>query len=130
MSLGENIKLYRKKQKLTQVQLADKANISRSYLADVENNRYNPSVDTLKNISIALGVTLSELLSDNNSNSTYNKEEISLTDEEKNILNLYKKLNDKDKTKFEGMMELKISEYKDDKKIISSTCPSIGEEIS
>ena len=51
MSLGENIKLYRKKQKLTQVQLADKANISRSYLADVENNRYNPSVDTLKNIS-------------------------------------------------------------------------------
>lgn len=130
MSLGENIKLYRKKQKLTQVQLADKANISRSYLADVENNRYNPSVDTLKNISIALGVTLNELLSDNNSNSTYNKEEISLTDEEKNILNLYKKLNDKDKAKFEGMLELKISEYEDSKKIISSTCPSIGEEIS
>ena len=61
MSLGENIKLYRKKQKLTQVQLADKANISRSYLADVENNRYNPSVDTLKNISNALGVNLNEL---------------------------------------------------------------------
>ena len=70
MSLGENIKLYRKKQKLTQVQLADKANISRSYLADVENNRYNPSVDTLKNISIALGVNLNELLSDNESTST------------------------------------------------------------
>lgn len=70
MSLGENIKLYRKKQKLTQVQLADKANISRSYLADVENNRYNPSVDTLKNISNALGVNLNELLSDNELTST------------------------------------------------------------
>ena len=66
MSLGENIKLYRKKQKLTQVQLADKANISRSYLADVENNRYNPSVDTLKNISNALGVNLNELSTENN----------------------------------------------------------------
>lgn len=130
MSLGENIKLYRKKQKLTQVQLADKANISRSYLADVENNRYNPSVDTLKNISIALGVNLNALLSDNNSNSTYNKEEISLTDDEKNILNLYKKLNDKDKAKFEGMMELKISEYEDSKKIMSSTCQNIKEDIS
>lgn len=65
MSLGENIKLYRKKQKLTQAQLADKANISRSYLADVENNRYNPSVDTLKNLSTALGVNLNQLLSDN-----------------------------------------------------------------
>lgn len=70
MSLGENIKLYRKKQKLTQVQLADKANISRSYLADVENNRYNPSVDTLKNISNALGINLNELLSDNELTST------------------------------------------------------------
>lgn len=70
MSLGENIKLYRKKQKLTQVQLADKANISRSYLADVENNRYNPSVDTLKNISNALGVNINELLSDNELTST------------------------------------------------------------
>ena len=70
MSLGENIKLYRKKQKLTQVQLADKANISRSYLADVENNRYNPSVDTLKNISNGLGINLNELLSDNELTST------------------------------------------------------------
>ena len=70
MSLGENIKLYRKKQKLTQVRLADKANISRSYLADVENNRYNPSVDTLKNISNALGINLNELLSDNELTST------------------------------------------------------------
>ncbi len=62
MSLGENIKLYRKQKGLTQAQLAKEANISRSYLADIENDRYNPSVETLKNISAALSIKLNLIL--------------------------------------------------------------------
>lgn len=60
--LGRQIKYYRKKVGLTQVQLAEKANISRSYLGDIEGSRYNASLDTLYAIASALGVGIAELL--------------------------------------------------------------------
>lgn len=59
MSIGEKIKTLRKQNGLTQVNLAEKANISRSYLADIERDRYNASVDVLKLIAAALNVPLS-----------------------------------------------------------------------
>lgn len=82
MSIGQKIKNIRKSNKLTQVELAKKANISRSYLADIENDRYNASVDTLKSIANSLDVKLSELIeetsSDNkiNSKNSKNKKQI------------------------------------------------------
>ena len=68
MSIGEKIKYYRKKKSFTQVALAEKANISRSYLGDLEGNRYNPSLDTLKAIALALDLDISELLETDKSN--------------------------------------------------------------
>ncbi|MEK4667442.1 helix-turn-helix domain-containing protein [Niallia sp. FSL R7-0271] len=68
MKFGEKIKLHRKNAKLTQVQLAEKANMSRSYIADIERNRYNPSIDTLTAIANALDINLSNLLNDNEDN--------------------------------------------------------------
>lgn len=62
MSIGKNIKAFRKQKKLTQEELALKSKISRSYLADVERDRYNPSLDTLKAIANALDVDASVLL--------------------------------------------------------------------
>ncbi|MFB6364278.1 helix-turn-helix domain-containing protein [Paenibacillus elgii] len=62
MSIGKNIKLYRKKAKLTQVELAEKAKMSRSYLADIEADRYNPSVETLKTVADALEIAVHILL--------------------------------------------------------------------
>ncbi|MEK3947314.1 helix-turn-helix transcriptional regulator [Paenibacillus sp. FSL H7-0703] len=64
MSIGQNIKTLRKQKKLTQVELAKKANMSRSYLADVEGNRYNPSLETLRSIADALGVSISVITDD------------------------------------------------------------------
>lgn len=66
MSIGKRIKNLRKLNKLTQVELAKKANISRSYLADIENDRYNASVDTLKAIANNLNVNLSDILEESN----------------------------------------------------------------
>lgn len=66
MSIGKRIKNLRKLNKLTQVELAKKANISRSYLADIENDRYNASVDTLKSIANNLNVNLSDILEESN----------------------------------------------------------------
>ncbi|MFB0840992.1 helix-turn-helix domain-containing protein [Paenibacillus oleatilyticus] len=62
MSIGKNIKIYRKKSKLTQVELAERAKMSRSYLADIEADRYNPSVDTLKTVADALEIPIHILL--------------------------------------------------------------------
>ncbi|HBJ1646302.1 UNVERIFIED_ORG: hypothetical protein B2H93_05050 [Clostridium botulinum] len=68
MDLGLKIKTLRKEMKLTQADLAKKVSISRSYLADIERNRYNPSVDTLTNIAKGLGISLSKLVDENMTN--------------------------------------------------------------
>lgn len=73
MSIGDNIKKYRKKCGFTQLELATKANISRSYLGDLEKDRYNPSLDTLSAIAISLGIEVAILLN-STSNHINNKE--------------------------------------------------------
>ncbi|QUH21462.1 helix-turn-helix domain-containing protein [Alkaliphilus sp. B6464] len=60
MNIGLRVKELRKQLGLTQAEFAKKANISRTYLSDVENNRYNPSIDTLQNIANHLEVPLSD----------------------------------------------------------------------
>ena len=64
ISLGLNISYYRKLQGMNQLQLAEKAGISRSYLSAVEapNMITNVSLEVLFNISKALGVTPAQLL--------------------------------------------------------------------
>lgn len=64
MSIGSRIKALRKARGLTQKELASLANISRSYLSDVECDRYNPSIDMLRMIAGALHVDLSLLVAD------------------------------------------------------------------
>ncbi|WP_336805380.1 helix-turn-helix transcriptional regulator [Bacillus subtilis] len=66
MTVGQRIKAIRKERKLTQVQLADKANLSRSYLADIERDRYNPSLSTLESVASALGVQVSAIVGEEN----------------------------------------------------------------
>ncbi|GED35000.1 helix-turn-helix transcriptional regulator [Brevibacillus centrosporus] len=92
MSIGEKIKSYRKKTGLTQAMLADKANMSRSYLADVERDRYNPSVDTLKAIADALNIPLTQLLDDESS--IHNPNDLSPKEERDIAIDLEKMVND------------------------------------
>lgn len=61
MSIGKKIKEFRNLRGLTQSELSERANISRSYLGDIEGDRYNPSVETLKCIADALSIHVSEL---------------------------------------------------------------------
>jgi transcriptional regulator with XRE-family HTH domain len=59
--LGKSIKEARKKQKMSQIALSLATNLSRSYISDVENGRYAPSLETLMRIAIVLKVSLDEL---------------------------------------------------------------------
>ena len=92
MSIGERIKILRKERKLTQVELAKKSNISRSYLTDIENNRYNPSVETLKAIANSLEVKLSDILSDEveQNNSLNDRDKKSITNDLKKLMDDFK----------------------------------------
>lgn len=61
-SIGERIKEARKTAGLTQLELAKKTELSRSYIGDIEKDRYNPSVSTLQLIATATNTPLENLL--------------------------------------------------------------------
>lgn len=63
MYLGSNVVVLRKKQGLSQSQLAQKANIPRSTLTYIESGEGNPSLSNLVKVSNALQVSVEELLS-------------------------------------------------------------------
>lgn len=132
--ISTRLKSLREDADLNQNELAKSLGVSPSTIGMYEQNRRTPDSEMILKLSDFFNVSTDYLLGKSNIKnsqcSTSKKTEQHLTDDEKNILNLYKKLNDKDKAKVEGIMENKIDEYKNDKKIISSTCPSIGEEIS
>lgn len=60
--IGERVREARKRAGLTQEQLSRAAGISRSYLADTEGGRYNPSVKTLLKIASVCHVDLNFLV--------------------------------------------------------------------
>jgi len=62
--LGENIISARKKRKLSQYKVADITNVDRSYLAEVEEGKANPSVKFLFRLAKALKIKVSTLLKD------------------------------------------------------------------
>lgn len=60
--LGEKIANFRKKQRLTQEELALASDIDRSYLAEIENGHANPTFKTLFKIARGLKTKVSKLI--------------------------------------------------------------------
>lgn len=59
--LGLNISYYRKERKLSQIQLADKIDISRTHMSRIENNDCAVSLDVIFSIAKALDVPVNKL---------------------------------------------------------------------
>ncbi len=59
--VGLNILYYRKKQGLTQLQLAEAANYSLNHIQQIETAKTTPSVEALLDIADALEVPVTEL---------------------------------------------------------------------
>ena len=68
MDIGNNIKSIRKKNKLTQKDLADKLNKSVRIVQKYENGEVTPNIEVLKEISKILNVSLDSLLDTNEDN--------------------------------------------------------------
>jgi len=59
--LGKRIQSLRKKAGLTQLELAEKANLSLKHLGEIERGRGNPTLESLHNLSVALDISLMKL---------------------------------------------------------------------
>ncbi|TDX53208.1 helix-turn-helix domain-containing protein [Orenia marismortui] len=61
-SIGSKIRLLRKENALTQKDLAERSNLSQSYISSLEKDQRNPTINSLKLIASALEVNIKELL--------------------------------------------------------------------
>lgn len=61
-SIGENIRILRQKNNLSQEQLTFGAGVNTSYIGQIEHGEKNPTIKILKQISSALGISLVELV--------------------------------------------------------------------
>lgn len=102
-ALGNRVKELRLSRKLTQEQLAEKANLHSSYIGIIERGVKNISVKTLNDILVALDVSLTEFFKpfdkiDSNLNEDEIYEQILLPlqtlpeDERNKILNIIKEI--------------------------------------
>lgn len=58
LRIGHRIAELRKKQNLTQIQLAERCGIAQAHIARIETGRYSVGLDTLAQIASALGKTV------------------------------------------------------------------------
>ena len=64
MKLGEKIRLLRQGCYLTQEELADRCELTKGYISQVENDLTSPSIATLVDILAALGTTLKDFFNE------------------------------------------------------------------
>ena len=60
--VGRNFARLRREKGLTQEQVQERSGFSQQYLSDLERGRRNPTIVTLYELSLALGVHYTELL--------------------------------------------------------------------
>lgn len=60
--VGENVRRTRKLRGFTQEQFAEKSGFSQQYLSSLETGKRNPSIITVYEIAVALGVQPADLL--------------------------------------------------------------------
>ena len=86
MDIGEKIKQLRIKMNLTQEELANRCELSKGFISQVERNLTSPSIATLIDILEALGDNLKNFFSDNDSEKVvFNKDDMFI--QEDNALN-------------------------------------------
>lgn len=82
MNIGENIKKARESKKISQDKLAKLSNMPRTSLGRYERGERTPNIDILNKIANALGVNITDLLSEN-TNDDKSKVVIDLSDKDK-----------------------------------------------
>lgn len=65
-SIGQLIKELRVEKRMRQNELAEKADLSRNYLSEIENENADPSLRALRKITLALDVSMTKIFKESN----------------------------------------------------------------
>lgn len=71
LKIGEKIKLLRVRNNLTQEELAERSELTKGFISQVERDLASPSIQTLVDILEALGTNLKEFLRTNPKSRSY-----------------------------------------------------------
>ncbi|MFM1581127.1 helix-turn-helix domain-containing protein [Helcococcus bovis] len=75
MEIGDKIKKLRKKMDLTQEELAERSELTKGFISQLERNLNSPSVDTLADVLEALGTNLGDFFTNKEDEQIIFKEE-------------------------------------------------------
>ena len=82
MSIGNKIKTLRTKLSLTQNELADRCDLTKGYISQLENDLTSPSISTLTIILTALGTSLKEFFNDDEEKVVFKEEDYLVKEKE------------------------------------------------
>jgi transcriptional regulator with XRE-family HTH domain len=83
MGIGEKIKLMRIQKNLTQQELANRCELSKGFISQVERDLSSPSIATLTDILESLGTSLKEFFNDSeNDKIVFSKEDVSVQEQD------------------------------------------------
>lgn len=102
---GKRLKRIRKERKLSQKDVGKAIGMTGSAYGFYEQGVRNPTIPTLRKLSQVLDVSVNYLVT--------GEEVFDQDEEEKQIIKKWRRLNDSDKLKIEGMIELKVLENED-----------------
>ncbi len=71
--IGKNISKFRKKNNLTQEQLAEKIDVSTVFISQIETSVRKPSLETVYKLSVALGTTIDTIVGKVSPENSYNE---------------------------------------------------------
>ena len=75
MQIGSKIKRLRLKRNLTQEELADRCELSKGFISQLENDLTSPSIETLDDIVQALGTSLKQFFADDDEQIVFRAED-------------------------------------------------------
>ncbi len=83
MNIGQKIKNLRVQNGLTQEELADRCQLSKGFISQLENDLTSPSIHTLVDVLTVLGTNLNEFFSDKRREQVvFTKDDVSIKEEE------------------------------------------------
>jgi len=60
--LGNNLKQIRIEKDITQIEIAKRLNVDRSFISNIENGKNNPTLSTITSLAKVLDISINELL--------------------------------------------------------------------
>jgi len=62
ITIGKNVRRFRKARDITQEELSFRSGFTRAYLSELENGRSNPTISSLERLAEELSVSLCDLI--------------------------------------------------------------------